>query len=361
MNIALLSPSQKAYSQTFIQAHKNNFDANVFYYYDHLSCLEGEGRLSVSNGEKMMLILEKGLGIKRSHLWELAIRKSFKKHRIQKVYAEFGPTGVLVLPICKKMNIPLIVNFHGNDISSYEILDKYKDQYKELFHYAESIVVVSRLMKQLVIELGAPVEKIVYTPCAPDDSFFRIAPEFTEKSVVAVGRFVEKKAPHCTILAFKKVLETIPDAKLYMCGDGPLLPVCRHLIDYYKLNGSISLLGVTSPDKIRDIFAKAWGFVQHSITAADGDMEGTPVGVLEASAAALPVISTKHAGIPDVVQDGVTGLLVDECDVDGMAENMIKILSDREYAMRLGRQGRDFVAENFAMEKHMAVLNKLFI
>ena len=81
--------------------------------------------------------------------------------------------------------------------------------------------------------------------------------------------------------------------------------------------------------------------------------------MLEASAAGLPVVSTLHAGIPAVVVDGQTGLLVQEHDVERMAQYMIRLLDDREYAMSLGRQGREFVRNNFSMEKHIGVLNGL--
>ncbi len=88
-------------------------------------------------------------------------------------------------------------------------------------------------------------------------------------------------------------------------------------------------------------------------------MEGTPVAILEASAAALPVISTRHAGIPDVIIDGETGFLVDEHDVDGMAENMIKLLDNPDLSEKMGKAGRKNIFEKYRMEIHMDNLNKV--
>ena len=143
---------------------------------------------------------------------------------------------------------------------------------------------------------------------------------------MAAGRFVDKKAPHLTLLAFRKVLEHFPDAELVIVGDGPLLPVCRDLVRYYRMDANVTLPGVVTPGEVCEQFSHCAAFVQHSVTGRNGDMEGTPVAVLEAAAAGLPVIATRHAGIPDVVCHGQTGLLVDEHDVDGMATAMQKDL-----------------------------------
>jgi glycosyltransferase involved in cell wall biosynthesis len=156
-----------------------------------------------------------------------------------------------------------------------------------------------------------------------------------------------------------EVLKKHPGARLLFAGSGPLLPVCRNIVRYHGCGDAVIFLDDVDSQTLQQLYANATGFVQHSITAEDGDMEGTPVSVLEASAAGLPVVSTKHAGIPAVVVDGQTGLLVEEHDVETMAEYMIRLLDDREYAMSLGRQGREFVRNNFSMEKHIGVLNGL--
>ena len=88
-------------------------------------------------------------------------------------------------------------------------------------------------------------------------------------------------------------------------------------------------------------------------------MEGTPVGILEASAAGLPVISTFHAGIPDVIIHEKTGLLCDEHDYAQMAENMLWVLEHPEQATAMGETGRKNIKENFSMEKHIGKLNEL--
>jgi glycosyltransferase involved in cell wall biosynthesis len=91
-------------------------------------------------------------------------------------------------------------------------------------------------------------------------------------------------------------------------------------------------------------------FVQHSVVASTGDREGTPVAVLEAGAAGLPVVATRHEGIADVVVDGETGLLVEEGDVDGMGDALVELLTDPERARRIGRAARERVELLFSLE-----------
>jgi glycosyltransferase involved in cell wall biosynthesis len=101
---------------------------------------------------------------------------------------------------------------------------------------------------------------------------------------------------------------------------------------------------------------RARAFLQHSIRASDGDSEGTPVAILEAQASGLPVIATRHAGIPDVVLDGRTGFLVAEGDVNGMAEKIARLGEDAGLAAELGVEGRSHVLERFTMERSVASL-----
>jgi len=359
-NIALISPNQNAYSETFIQAHKNYFDANVFYYYGGYLpyYLENNGVL-LTNSNRFIGFLKKKFKLTKLNALEQSLVKSFKKNKIGIVYAEYGPTGVAVLNICKKLNLPLIVNFHGYDASVNSVLENNKTKYKELFDYSKHIVAVSKTMREKLISLGAKPEKITYTPCAPNDVFFDLNPSFSANAFIAVGRFVDKKAPYYTILAFKKILAKYPDAKLYFCGDGPLHDTCVNLTNFFQLSNNILFLGSVSPEELKELYEKVTAFVQHSVTALNGDMEGTPVAILEASAAGLPVVSTNHAGIPDVIIHEKTGLLVNEHDVNKMAEYMLSLLDDKEYAKALGNTGRDFVKLNFSMKQHIEILNQL--
>src|ERR1017187_829454 len=134
-----------------------------------------------------------------------------------------------------------------------------------------------------------------------------------------------------------------------MIGDGPLLNPCRQLVQALGLQGVIEFMGPQVPDVVAARMRKARAFVQHSVRAMNGDSEGTPVAVIEAQASGLPVVATRHAGIRDVVLDGDTGVLVDELDLDGMAEGMIRLVRDSEVAGRMGRAGRQNAIDRFSL------------
>ena len=176
---------------------------------------------------------------------------------------------------------------------------------------------------------------------------------------LAVGRFVEKKAPYLTLLAFSKVVKEAPSSQLIMVGGGPLLGICRKLIEPLGLKDSVELLGPQPTEKIEQLMRQARAFVQHSLEADNGDSEGTPVAVIEAQMSGLPVIATRHAGIPDVVLDGVTGFLVEEGDVEGMASQMVRLAKDPVLAGRLGNSARRSALENFTLDRHIRELSEM--
>lgn len=361
IKLAIVSPSFNAYSETFIQAHKKYISANIFYYFG------GRIPISLENCDRIApyWVKAKSKAIARlknipSLESELNFSYSLNKNKIQVVLAEYGPTGMAVLPICKKLNIPLIVHFHGHDASVYETI-KANQNYLPVFEYANAIIAVSKSMKQKLILLGCPEKKVFLNTYGPNDSFLSIQPKFQKKLLIGVGRFVDKKAPYYTIMAFRKTIEKHPDAQLILAGDGPLWNTCKNLVKHWGLESNVHLPGVITPDQYREHLSNCRAFVQHSITAENGDMEGTPLAVLEASAACVPVISTYHAGIPDVIIHQQTGLLSVEHDVKTMAKLMDQLLSDLALAKRMGAKGKEHVANHFSMNRHIETINQLIL
>ena len=154
-----------------------------------------------------------------------------------------------------------------------------------------------------------------------------------------------------TILAFARVASAIQDARLDIIGDGSLEGECRKLIESLDLTDRVTLHGARHSDFVLALLKEASVFAQHSVTAPDGDMEGLPVSVLEAMACGLPVVSTRHSGIPEAVEEGRTGLLVEEHDVEGMAEAILGLLKDPQRAAAMGRAGRERILSHFTRER----------
>ena len=258
---------------------------------------------------------------------------------------------------CRQLGIPLIVHFHGYDASVHEVLKENAETYPVMFRIAAAVIVVSRAMERKLISLGAPAEKVHYNPYGINcNDFAGAEPADSPPVFLAVGRFVEKKAPQLTLKAFASVLRSMPDARLRMIGDGPLLEECRELSDELTIANAVTFLGAQPHEAVREEMRAARCFVQHSVEAANGDCEGTPLGILEAGASGLPVVSTRHAGIPDVVIEGETGFLVDERDVDEMAKNMLRLAQDPELAGRLGRAARKRIESDFSERRSLGQL-----
>jgi glycosyltransferase involved in cell wall biosynthesis len=258
------------------------------------------------------------------------------------------------LPASRRAGIPLIVHFHGCDAYVEYVLNKYQLQYKKLFEYAGAIVAVSRDMEEQLVRLGAPRDKILYAPCGVNTELFdEAAPSEVPPWFLAVGRFVEKKGPVVTLCAFEKVLQRCPEAKLTMIGDGPLLGSCKHLARALGISTAVQFTGAKSHDVVCNAMKNSRVFVQHSLRAIDGDSEGTPVSVIEAQAAGLPVVATRHAGIKEVVLNGQSGILVDELDANSMADAMVMLALDADMAARMGRVGRERILNEYSLRLYI--------
>ena len=268
--LAICSPNKNAYSETFIQAHKN-LPFAIKYYYDGLlpTKLEGTNNLfEFTLAEKIKIRTNKYFSLS-----EHALANSFKREKVDCVLAEYGLTGTAVLKVAEQLKLPMVVYFFGYDASVKEVVEKYAEGYKKVFAYASAVMVVSKKMKDDLIALGCPAAKLVVSACGPNPAFFENKPLYNKQQFIAVGRFVEKKAPYLTILSFKKVVENFPAAKLVMVGDGDLLWICKKLVDALKLCDNIEFRGVLTPVEIKLLFEESIAFVQHSIIADDGDAE----------------------------------------------------------------------------------------
>lgn len=276
----------------------------------------------------------------------------FRRHRTEVILAEYGFNGADITPHARELGIPLIVHFHGHDAHRGPEVDAYRERYEAMFAYAFRLVSVSHHMTARLIALGAPPEKIVYNPYGARDYFFELQPSY-EKTLLALGRFADIKAPYLTLMAFRAVLENVPEARLVMIGDGPLRETCLCLAKTWGIEAGVDFPGALTHKESLPYLAQACAFVQHSVTTSEGDAEGLPNAILEAGAAGLPVIATRHAGIPDAVIEGETGFLVDERDIPGMAAAMERVLRDSELARKMGTAARCHIAEHFRLQSHI--------
>lgn len=266
-------------------------------------------------------------------------QRFFRRKNIRVVLGEWGPMAVELRRACRRAGIPLVAHFHGFDAFKTDTLDQNAAEYRAVFEQGWPVVAVSESMKSQLVSLGADPRQVRVIRYGVDLSSF-VPGEPVPGLVVMVGRLVEKKGPEFAVRAFARAAADVPDARLVIIGDGPLRARVQQLVFELGLEDRVRLDGARDHGWVTEVLRTASVFIQHSVVADDGDREGTPVAVVEAGAAGVPVVATRHEGIAEVVVDGVTGLLVDEGDVEGMGRAIAELLSDPARARRMGASSR---------------------
>ncbi len=356
--LALVSYNADKYSETFIQALRSIPGCDVRYLYGgDLPRYYGDWLplFNTSGFSGVIASLRSWLGTSEYEQHRKAVERYLLKNQIQVVYANYSITAFPLMEMCQRNGIPLIVHFHGWTAYRSSLLEQYKREYGELFGMAAAIVYVSRDMGKQLLSLGAPEKKLHYVPYGVSPDMFTYQNHSTNAPVfLSVGRFCDTKNPHLTIVAFSKVLQEIPEAKLLMAGgDETMLNACVNLTKALRIEHAVSFKGVLTHNQVAAEMKNAYAFVQHSATTIQNEKEGTPNSIMEAMASGLPVIATRHAGILDIIEDGVSGLLCNEFDVDTMAQHMIAVWKNKELAAILGQNASKHIHQNFTRSMYL--------
>ncbi len=270
----------------------------------------------------------------------LALADTLRRIGADVVHAHFGTDGAVALEPTRRAGLPLVVTFHGYDVSSYDHVLRQSpggsfmlDHWEELMDRAAALVTVSEFLKVLLVDRGAPAEKVHVIPCGVDVESFRSSDPDPDGGLLFVGRLVEKKGLADAIDALAG-MDNAP--RLTVIGDGPLR---TELQERAAANGvSCEFLGVRTTDEIRAAMRACSAVVMPSRRAATGDCEGLPVTALEAGASGRAVVGYAHSGIAEAVLHEQTGLLAPEGDVTALRELLERVVSDEEERRDLGWQ-----------------------
>ena len=350
----VFAPTRRAASETFVRANLAGLPFAVSAYFGDEFPLNQPARLAYG----LSVLVSKActrLGWLRLAEWPAALVALvlIRRHRPDVVLAEFGFHAVRVMQAAAFAEIPFVVHFRGSDLSAQRRIGVLRGRYRRLVSIASGGVCKSKQMAAKMEQLGMLPSRILISASGANPALFKAGnPALSAPVFLAVGRFVAKKGPLKTIRAF--ALQ--PIGELWMVGDGPLFEDARRLVQDLQLQARVCFLGVKTQPEVADLMRQVRVFVQHSLIAPDGDSEGNPVSVMEAQLSGLPVVATRHAGIPDVVLDGCTGLLVEEGDVQGMAAAMERLMADPGLAARFGSAGRDRVLAGFTLGHHLQAL-----
>jgi colanic acid/amylovoran biosynthesis glycosyltransferase len=272
------------------------------------------------------------------------------------VHCHFGPNGDLgvLLRDTGVFDAKVITTFYGYDVSSY-LKSTGRNVYDDLFARGDLFLCLSEHMKSKLAKVGCDPQKLIVHRLGAEvkkSSLLSTGPRRNGKVVIlTIARLVEKKGVEYGIKAVAKVLKRDPAVEYKIVGDGPLRHSLQRLIDSVNAGENIRLLGWREQAEIAELLQGSDVLLAPSITSDSGDEEGTPVVIMEAFAQGLPVVSTYHAGIPEVVKDGESGFLVAERDVDALADKLEKSLENPELRLTMGRRGRMFVEEHYDIDK----------
>ena len=218
--------------------------------------------------------------------------------------------------------------FHGADISRRHILEEHKLDYVNLFRQSELMLPISHLWENKLIEMGCPPEKIHVTRMGiePEKFIFQPRQAFqTPLRIVSVARLTEKKGLDVAVKASAILKQRGGQFQYTIIGNGDQDEMMRDFIAREGMEDCVSMPGFKPQEEIRRALSEADIFLLPSKTAADGDMEGIPVALMEAMAVGLPVVSTFHSGIPELIENNVSGWLVEEDDPEALAETLLKL------------------------------------
>jgi colanic acid/amylovoran biosynthesis glycosyltransferase len=241
--------------------------------------------------------------------------------------AHFGPAGVTAAKL-RELGLlkgKIATVFHGIDISGREALAHYTPEYQKLFTRGDLMLPISNLWAGRLEKMGCPPAKIAVSRMGVDMDRFSLRPVKAPAEtleIISVARLTEKKGLHVAIEACRLLKERGVDFRYNILGIGPWETRLRTLVEQNQLDDVVFMPGFKPNHEVKAMLDGADLFLLPSVTGEDGDMEGIPVALMEAMAVGIPVVSTVHSGIPELIDAGESGWLVPEYDAVALADRL---------------------------------------
>lgn len=332
-----------------------------------------EERLQVINPSGQKSLLHRGfwdevkfkvLGLPPKHVlaWLRELRPVL-------LHAHFAPDGALALPLAKTLGIPLVVSLLGTDITlkEKEVLLRswpshrlYLLRKRQLQKEAALFIVPSTYLMERALERGYPREKLVLLPHGVDTEFFHPDPLKTQFGrVLYVGRLIKRKGLSYLIRALAPLAQKFPELRLVVIGDGPMRREYEAL-GRDLLGDKIVFLGAQPKEVVREEMQKAYIFSMPSVTMPSGEAETFGMVYLEAQACGVPVVAFRSGAVAEVVEQGKSGLLFEERDVEGLRQGIATLLRDKALHRAMADHARRLVNERFSAIKIQKQLELIY-
>lgn len=363
-NLCIYSPLLGARSESFIRRHIQDLLPNkTAVITNHIYGPEEAGSWPFDGPtyclgkpqlyDRLKWLVQDQLGLKPFNQRIGSVKKFLRSNRVEVMMGQYLDQSLPLLELAQHLGIRVFCHAHGYDVSEKLRSDYWRKEYLK-YNQFDGIITVSETSRQRLIQLGIQSDKIhvVYSGVVvPTAQIDRSHPGEMIRCL-AVGRMVAKKAPILLLDAFRRAAVRNPHIHLDYIGTGELFSAARQFIKAFKLEQRVTLHGGQLNETVLEYMKNADIFIQHSVIDQDsGDEEGLPVAILEAMGHTLPVVSTRHAGIPEAVVDGVTGFLVEEGNSAGMGECILKLAGDCSLRTAMGSTGWIRASELFSWDR----------
>lgn len=281
------------------------------------------------------------------------------------IHAQFGTLGVVAVPLSQILprRCNIVTSIRGHDVTVY--LKRHPGVYHELFREGDLFLPVCDFLKYRLIQEGCDAKKIVVHYSGIECHKFKYSKKHRKPNditkVLTIARLVEKKGVAFAIEAVARLLSRGENIEYCIVGDGVLRGHLRQLIESMGIEQHVKLLGWKTHEEVQVLLAESHVLVAPSLTSESGDQEGIPNAIKEAMATGLPVISTRHSGIPELVTDGVSGLLVLERDAASLADALSYLINHPEVCEEMGQAGRRQVEQKFDANPLSKELEQLYL
>jgi len=285
--------------------------------------------------------------------------QAVQQENVLLLHAQFLTDSISYLPLIKKAYLPVIASFRG-----YELSDSRIDLFfTKLEPFVSKVVTKSKFQERALVKRGIQESKIevIYGGIDVEMIPFKFR-DINKKSLkfLSAGRYVEKKGFFVLLKSFKKVLETYPFARLTLIINSTTIGGIRESIDDLGIEDYVEIKKfMPHPKFIRELFYHDI-FVLLSQTATNGDSEGVPNVLKEAMASGMPIISTYHAGIPELIEDGKTGFLIKENDTISLQKKVDSMLKDLDKILDICLNARFLIEKKFNIKKTTRTLESLY-
>lgn len=283
------------------------------------------------------------------------------------VHSQFGTDAVRGMTLSESLRIPHIVHFRGHDATFTDAAMKrcsrltrqYLRRRGRLKSQASLFIAISDFVRRRLELQGFPPERLVTHYTGIDLEFFKPDRSLPRSPVVLfVGRLIEYKGCDCLIRVMSEVQKHLPELELVIIGDGQLRGSLEKLAS--SCLQRFRFLGWVPQETVRTWMNRAQLLAFPSVTEVSGQMEGLGNVSLEAQAMGLPVVGHFHGGIPEAVESGKTGLLVQERDSAALAAAILELATNQLLWQRFSEAGMDRVREKFDLRRRNCHLERYY-